>query len=110
MGTFAVTGPRQSAAFRELLKSLAPEKAVLLSTHILSEVHAVCDRVLILDRGHLAAETEVGEDLEKLFFSLTEKDEAEAQKPQEAEEERAPEAGEESGGEAGEGSGREAEL
>ena len=39
-----------------MIRSLGRERAVLLSTHILPEVDAVCDRVLIIDRGRIVAE------------------------------------------------------
>lgn len=43
--------PRQNAEFRSLIRSLQNEHTVLLSSHILSEVQAVCDRILILKHG-----------------------------------------------------------
>jgi ABC-2 type transport system ATP-binding protein len=48
--------PVQIIRIRETIRSLGKERAVLLSTHILSEVDAVCDRVLIIDRGRIVAE------------------------------------------------------
>ena len=48
--------PMQIVKIREMIRSLGKERAVLLSTHILPEVDAVCDRVLIIDRGRLVAE------------------------------------------------------
>ncbi len=45
--------PNQIREVRSLIKSFAGKKAVLLSTHILPEVEATTDRVLILDRGKL---------------------------------------------------------
>ncbi len=48
--------PRQIMSVRELIKSLGQDRTVILSTHILSEVSQVCDRVMILDRGHIVAE------------------------------------------------------
>ena len=48
--------PAQIIKIRELIRSLGRERAVLLSTHILPEVDAVCDRVLIIDRGRIVAE------------------------------------------------------
>lgn len=47
--------PRQITEIRELIHSLGREHTVILSSHILPEVQAVCDRVLILSRGRLAA-------------------------------------------------------
>ncbi len=45
--------PNQIRQVRELVHELAREKTVLLSTHILPEVEAICGRVIILDRGRL---------------------------------------------------------
>ena len=44
---------------RSLIRTLAKRHTVLLSTHILSEVQAVCRRVLILNRARLVADAEV---------------------------------------------------
>ena len=43
--------PRQVAGIRDQIEEIARDKAVILSTHILSEASRLCDRVLILDRG-----------------------------------------------------------
>jgi len=48
--------PMQVIKIREMIRLLGRERAVLLSTHILPEVDAVCDRVLIIDRGSIVAE------------------------------------------------------
>jgi ABC-2 type transport system ATP-binding protein len=48
--------PMQIIKIREMIRSLGRERSVLLSTHILPEVDAVCDRVLIIDRGRIVAE------------------------------------------------------
>jgi gliding motility-associated transport system ATP-binding protein len=48
--------PAQVIRIRETIRRLGRERAVLLSTHILPEVDAVCDRVLIIDRGRIVAE------------------------------------------------------
>lgn len=48
--------PLQVLAFRDLLKSLKPGRAILFSTHIIQEVAALCDRVLILYGGRLLAD------------------------------------------------------
>jgi ABC-2 type transport system ATP-binding protein len=50
--------PAQIIKIREMIRSLGRERAVLLSTHILPEVDAVCDRVVIIDRGRIVAEGE----------------------------------------------------
>ncbi|OGS20054.1 MAG: hypothetical protein A3J83_03525 [Elusimicrobia bacterium RIFOXYA2_FULL_40_6] len=48
--------PNQARDVRELIKELKKEKTVILSTHILSEVQAICDRVLIINRGRIVAD------------------------------------------------------
>lgn len=47
--------PSQIIEIRDLIKQLGKEKTVILSTHILSEVSATCDRVLIINEGRLTA-------------------------------------------------------
>lgn len=47
--------PKQIIEIRDLIKSLGEKHTVILSSHILSEVSAVCDYVLIVDRGKLVA-------------------------------------------------------
>jgi len=47
--------PKQIIEIRELLKSLAGEHTIVLSTHILSEVEHTCEHVIIIDRGKLVA-------------------------------------------------------
>ena len=48
--------PNQIIEMRELIRSLGNKHTVILSSHILSEVNAVCDQVLIIDDGRLVAE------------------------------------------------------
>lgn len=43
--------PNQKREIRNLIKNMGHEKAIILSTHILEEVEAVCSRVLIIDKG-----------------------------------------------------------
>lgn len=43
--------PNQKREIRNLIKNMGQEKAIILSTHILEEVEAVCSRVLIIDKG-----------------------------------------------------------
>lgn len=45
--------PGQTAQMRNLIRELAREATVILSTHIMQEVEAVCERVLVLHNGHL---------------------------------------------------------
>jgi ABC-2 type transport system ATP-binding protein len=47
--------PNQIRSVREIIRSFADRHTVLLSTHILAEVEAVCHRVIILDRGQVRA-------------------------------------------------------
>lgn len=49
--------PTQVAGIRTFLKDLAAERTVILSTHILSEVEKLCDRVLFIKEGALIADT-----------------------------------------------------
>lgn len=53
--------PSQVANFRDLVRRLAERHAVLLSTHILAEVDAVCERVLLIHRGRLVLDAPIGE-------------------------------------------------
>ena len=73
--------PNQVRQFRELIRGFAGNKTVLLSTHILSEVEAVCDRVIIIRRGEKVADLAPRDSetsLEDVFAQLTADDSAEA--------------------------------
>ncbi len=48
--------PRQILEVRKLIRSLAGNHTVILSTHILSEVKATCDRVVVIDQGRVLAD------------------------------------------------------
>ncbi|MFD1942912.1 ABC transporter ATP-binding protein [Paradevosia shaoguanensis] len=48
--------PNQKRQVRQLIRNLAPTKSIIISTHLLEEVDAVCDRVLILDKGRIVLE------------------------------------------------------
>lgn len=48
--------PKQIIEMRDLIKSLAAEHTIILSSHILSEVSAVCDHIMIISDGKLAAD------------------------------------------------------
>lgn len=48
--------PNQIVEIRELIKQLGKEKTVILSTHILPEVEATCDRILIINQGEIVAD------------------------------------------------------
>lgn len=48
--------PNQIVEIRKLIKDLGKEKTVILSSHILSEVEATCDRILIINKGQIVAD------------------------------------------------------
>ncbi len=56
--------PNQILEIRELIKNLGKEKTVILSTHIMQEVQAICDRAVIIDKGVIVANDSV-EDIKK---------------------------------------------
>jgi ABC-2 type transport system ATP-binding protein len=51
--------PVQIIEIRELIKALAQNQTVILSTHILPEVQQICDRVLIINKGKIVADSNV---------------------------------------------------
>jgi ABC-2 type transport system ATP-binding protein len=53
--------PNQLIEIRKLIRTIGKEKTVLLSTHILKEVEAMCDRVLIIKNGKLVANSTLSE-------------------------------------------------
>ena len=50
--------PNQIVEIRNLISAIGKEKTVLLSTHIMQEVEAICDRVIIINRGEIIADEE----------------------------------------------------
>lgn len=48
--------PKQIIEIRKLIKELAGDHTVILSTHILPEVQATCDRVIVINKGRIAAQ------------------------------------------------------
>ncbi|MBU6248272.1 MAG: ABC transporter ATP-binding protein [Xanthomonadaceae bacterium] len=48
--------PNQKHAVRQLIDAMARERTILVSTHLLEEVHALCNRVVIIARGRLLAD------------------------------------------------------
>src|SRR5690606_40800636 len=48
--------PRQIGEVRDLIRELAGEHTVILSTHILSEVTATCERVIVINKGRIVAD------------------------------------------------------
>lgn len=51
--------PKQMAEIRDLIKQLKGQHTIILSTHILSEVQAVCDRAIIINKGRIVAEDSI---------------------------------------------------
>ncbi len=52
--------PNQLAEIRSVIKELASDKTVLFSTHIMQEVEAICDRVIIINKGNIVADDTLG--------------------------------------------------
>ncbi|HOV84711.1 MAG TPA: ATP-binding cassette domain-containing protein [Paludibacteraceae bacterium] len=50
--------PNQLEEIRELIRSLGKNKTVLLSTHILQEIRAICNRVIVINKGEIVADYE----------------------------------------------------
>jgi ABC-2 type transport system ATP-binding protein len=48
--------PNQKHAVRNLLRGMAADKAIIVSTHLLEEVEAICTRAVIIDRGRIVAD------------------------------------------------------
>jgi len=66
--------PNQLVEIRELIKNIGKDKTVFLSTHIMQEVEAICDRIIIINKGKLvedASISELGKNLEKVFREKT---------------------------------------
>jgi len=61
--------PRQIAEIRALIRSLAGQHTVILSTHILPEVSMVCDSVIIINRGRIVAQGTESELVQQAFPS-----------------------------------------
>ncbi|MCH9821942.1 MAG: ATP-binding cassette domain-containing protein [Bacteroidetes bacterium] len=53
--------PNQIEEIRNLIKKVGKSKTVMMSTHIMQEVEAVCDRVIIVNKGNLVADDSSGE-------------------------------------------------
>lgn len=70
--------PNQKHDVRKLIKRLAPEKCTIISTHILEEVDAICNRIIIIDRGRIRVDStpdelrkREGGTLDRIFRKLT---------------------------------------
>jgi len=67
---------------RRLIRDMAREKAVILSTHILEEVEAVCNRIIVISAGRIVADEtpaefqarKPGARLDEIFRGLTQSD------------------------------------
>jgi ABC-2 type transport system ATP-binding protein len=74
--------PNQKHEVRELIRRMAPEKAIVISTHILEEVGAVCTRAIVIAHGRVLADSTPaaleapGKTLEQVFRELTTQREA----------------------------------
>ena len=83
--------PAQVIEIRKLIRELGRAHTVILSSHILSEVQAVCQQILILSKGHLVAAgsleelTADGKSLEEVFLELTDGEPEEATGEEDAE-------------------------
>ncbi len=53
--------PNQLVDIRQLIKGLGKDKTVFLSTHIMQEVEAMCDRVIIINKGEIVADKKLSE-------------------------------------------------
>lgn len=69
--------PNQLVEVRNLIKEIGREKTVILSTHIMQEVEALCERVIIINRGKIVADRTVadilkeGKTVETMFREVT---------------------------------------
>lgn len=71
--------PNQLTDIRELIKGLGKNKTIVLSTHIMQEVEALCDQVVIINKGKIVADSSLAglkeqhqtDSLEDIFRSLT---------------------------------------
>jgi len=65
--------PKQIIDFRNLIKDQSKNRAVIISTHILSEAKAVCDRIMIISKGIIVLDkpTSAIKNLEQKFLRLT---------------------------------------
>ena len=71
--------PRQIHEIRELIRSLAGKRTIVLSTHILPEVSQICDRVVIINDGRIVLEEQLSEipagtSLEQVFLQAIAKE------------------------------------
>ena len=69
--------PNQLAEIRQVIRTIGKEKTVIFSTHIMQEVEAICDRVVIINKGNIVADNLLhdlqrdGQSIEEVFRELT---------------------------------------
>ncbi len=69
--------PNQLAEIRSVIRTIGREKTVVFSTHIMQEVEAICDRVVIINKGQIVQDQSLealktsGKSLEQIFRDLT---------------------------------------
>ncbi len=63
--------PNQLVEIRQLIKQLGKEKTVIFSTHIMQEVQAICDRVVIINKGKLVADDSIEQLQQRIVGSKT---------------------------------------
>ena len=69
--------PNQIVEIRNVIKTVGKDKTILFSTHIMQEVEAICDRVIIINRGQIVSDSTLtslkqnNESLEDIFRKLT---------------------------------------
>jgi ABC-2 type transport system ATP-binding protein len=61
--------PNQIVEIRDVIKNLGKDKTVLFSSHILQEVTALCERVIIINKGNIVADEKISNLLGKKHFS-----------------------------------------
>jgi ABC-2 type transport system ATP-binding protein len=65
--------PIQTAQLRELIRGLSEQRATIISTHVLGEVEAMCDRVVILHKGRVRHDAALAGDrgaLDRMFLQI----------------------------------------
>ncbi|OUW19632.1 MAG: multidrug ABC transporter ATP-binding protein [Opitutales bacterium TMED158] len=71
--------PNQKHEVRKLIKAMAKDKAIILSTHILEEVEAICNRIIVIDQGKVRVDEtpeafkarQPGSSIDEIFRELT---------------------------------------
>ena len=65
--------PKQLIEIRKIITNIGKEKTILLSTHIIQEVEAICNRIIIINKGEIVANKKIEEfdkNIEKVFLQL----------------------------------------